>query len=100
MAPLTSPLQGLGLLLTGGRKRGVEMDLSDWPRMAFVYLLAVLSSFLKPRWTPIRTFPILQVRLDRAMAPDPKRVSGVAQRSSAGKSPRRAAANRRPRRPQ
>jgi acyl dehydratase len=51
------------------------MELLDWPRMAFVYLLAVLSSFLKPRWTPIRTFPILEVRLNRAMAAEPKRVS-------------------------
>lgn len=75
MAPLTSPLQGLGLLLTGQRKRGVEMDLVSWPRMAIVYLLAVLSSLIKPRWVPQRHFPILQVRLEAAEVPDPKRVS-------------------------
>jgi hypothetical protein len=75
MAPLTSPLQGLGLLLTGSRKRGVEMELLDWPRMAIVYVLALLSSLLKPRWTAVRHFPILEVRLNRAMAPEPKRVS-------------------------
>lgn len=75
MAPLASPLQGLGLLLTGGRKRGFEMELLDWPSMAWVYLLAVLSSLVKPRWVAIRHFPILEVRLNRAMAPDPKRVS-------------------------
>lgn len=75
MAPLTSPLQGLGLLVTGSRKRGVEMELLDWPRMAVVYLLAVLSSLLKPRWTAVRHFPILEVRLNRAMAPEAKRVS-------------------------
>jgi acyl dehydratase len=75
MAPLTSPLQGLALLLTGGRKRGVEMDLADWPRMAIVYLLAVLSSLVKPRWVPQRHFPLLEVRLQRATPPDPSRVS-------------------------
>lgn len=75
MAPLTSPLQGLGLLLTGGRKRGVEMVLLDWPNMLWVYACAILASLLKPRWTTLRHFPILEVRLNRAMAPEPKRVS-------------------------
>jgi hypothetical protein len=51
------------------------MDLSSWPRMAIVYLLAVLSSLLKPRWVTHRHFPILEVRLEAAEAPDPKRVS-------------------------